>query len=525
MAPTPRQPASPEAQAAKLRGILESAVTAIITIDDRGLIESINLATERLFGYGPAELAGQNVKVLMPEPYKAEHDGYVTNYLGTGVKKIIGIGREVSGRRKDGTTFPLHLSVSEFSADGRRYFTGMIHDLSDRRHVEEALRESERRLAQAQKMEAVGQLTGGIAHDFNNLLLVITGNHELLELQLDRDEQKVLLKEAQEAAMLGSKLTDQLLTFARRRHMDAQVIQINDQLVGITDMLRRTLGEHVMLSTSLARNVWATRADTGQFQSAIVNMAVNARDAMPQGGKLVIETRNIALDADHADFHPELEPGQYAQLSISDTGSGMAPDVRDRVFEPFFTTKEKGRGTGLGLAMVYGFVKQSGGHVTIYSEVGHGTTFNLYFPRVDGIAPRQSARDKGTTDPEARETILIVEDDERVRQLTITRLKLIGYQVLEASDGPKALDLLTKGHPVDLVFTDLVMPGGMSGREVAARARQLRPGIKVLLTSGYAEELVHGDSLERERLKVLRKPYHQADLVTALREILATSAV
>ena len=284
-------------------GILESAVTAIITIDDRGLIESINPATERLFGYGAAELIGQNVKVLMPEPYKAEHDGYIANYLATGVKKIIGIGREVSGRRKDGTTFPLHLSVSEFSADGRRYFTGMIHDLSDRKHVEEALRESERRLAQAQKMEAVGQLTGGIAHDFNNLLLVITGNHELLELQLDREEQKVLLKEAQDAAILGSKLTDQLLTFARRRHMDAQVIQLNDQVVGITDMLRRTLGEHVMLSTSLARNVWATRADPGQFQSAIVNLAVNARDAMLQGGKLVIETRNIVLDADHADFH------------------------------------------------------------------------------------------------------------------------------------------------------------------------------------------------------------------------------
>ena len=524
MTQTARQPASPEAQAAKLRGILESAVTAIITIDDGGLIESTNPATERLFGYGAAELVGQNVKLLMPEPYKAEHDGYITNYLGTGVKKIIGIGREVSGRRKDGTTFPLHLSVSQFSADGRRYFTGMIHDLSDRKHVEEALRESERRLAQAQKMEAVGQLTGGIAHDFNNLLLVITGNLELLDLQLTGDEQKVLLKEAQDAAMLGSKLTDQLLTFARRRHMDAQVIQLNDQVVGITDMLRRTLGEQVMLSTSLARNVWPTRADPGQFQSAIVNMAVNARDAMAQGGKLVIETRNIVLDADHADFHLELKPGQYVQLSISDTGSGMAPDVRDRVFEPFFTTKEKGRGTGLGLAMVYGFVKQSGGHITIYSELGHGTTFNLYFPRVDGIALQRSVKDKGTTDPEARETVLVVEDDQRVRQLTITRLKLIGYQVLEASDGPKALDLLTKGHPVDLVFTDLVMPGGMSGREVAARARQLRPGIKVLLTSGYAEELVHGDDLEREQLKLLRKPYHQADLVSALRDVLTKSA-
>jgi PAS domain S-box-containing protein len=524
MPQTPRQPASSEAQAAKLRGILESAVTAIITIDDRGLIESINPATERLFGYSAAELIGQNVKVLMPEPYKAEHDGYIANYLATSVKKIIGIGREVSGRRKDGTTFPLHLSVSEFSAEGRRYFTGMIHDLSDRKHVEEALRESERRLAQAQKMEAVGQLTGGIAHDFNNLLLVITGNLELLELQLERDEQKSLLKEAQDAAILGSKLTDQLLTFARRRHMDAQVIQLNDQVVGITDMLRRTLGEHVMLSTSLTRSVWAIRADPGQFQSAIVNMAVNARDAMPQGGKLVIETRNIVLDADHADFHPELKPGEYVQLSISDTGSGMPPEVRDRVFEPFFTTKEKGRGTGLGLAMVYGFVKQTGGHVTIYSEVGHGTTFNLYFPRFDGVTSETSTRTKGTTDPAARETILVVEDDERVRQLTITRLKLIGYQVLEASDGPKALDILSQGHPVDLVFTDLIMPGGMSGRDVVMRARQLKPGIKVLLTSGYAEELVHGDDLEREQLKVLRKPYRQAELVAALREVLAAGS-
>jgi PAS domain S-box-containing protein len=514
------QSASHEAQAAKLRGILESAVTAIITIDDRGLVESINPATERLFGYNAAELIGQNVKVLMPEPYKAEHDGYIANYLQTAVRKIIGIGREVSGRRKNGTTFPLHLSVSEFSANGRRYFTGMIHDLSDRKHVEEALRESERRLAQAQKMEAVGQLTGGIAHDFNNLLTVITGNLELLDQQLDRSEHKVLIKEAHDAAILGSKLTDQLLTFARRRHMDAQVIPLNDHVIGTTDMLRRTLGEDVMLSTSLARNVWSIRADPGQFQSAIINMAVNARDAMPQGGKLVVETRNIVLDSDHADFHPELKPGEYVQFSISDTGAGMPPDVRDRVFEPFFTTKEKGRGTGLGLAMVYGFVKQSGGHITIYSEVGHGTTFNLYFPRADGATAVVPAKTKRASDPEASETILVVEDDERVRRLTITRLKLIGYQVLEASDGPQALDILTRGHPVDLVFTDLIMPGGMSGREVAVRARKLKPGIKVLLTSGYAEELVHGEDLERERLRVLGKPYRQADLVSALREVL-----
>ncbi len=374
-------------------------------------------------------------------------------------------------------------------------------------------------------MEAVGQLTGGIAHDFNNLLLVIAGNLELLEPRLDNEESRELLKEAQDAAGLGSKLTDQLLTFARRRHMDAHVIQLNDLVVGITDMLRRTLGEHITLSTSLARDVWSTRADPGQFQSAIVNMAVNARDAMPQGGKLVVETRNIELDSDHADDQSELQPGQYVQLSISDTGAGMAPEIRDRVFEPFFTTKEKGRGTGLGLAMVYGFVKQSGGHVTIYSEPGLGTTINLYFPRSDAPSG-QAPPAKGTASPhvEVRETVLVVEDDSRVRQLTIKRLKLIGYQVLEASDGPAALEILKRGDAVDLVFTDLIMPGGLSGREVAMRARELRPEVKVLLTSGYAEELVHGDDLQRERLKVLRKPYQQADLVAALRDVLGDRA-
>jgi PAS domain S-box-containing protein len=521
---TSQRAPSAEAQAAKLKGILESAVTAIITIDDRGRIESVNPATERLFGYSGPELIDHNVKILMPEPYRAEHDGYIANYISTGVKKIIGIGREVSGRRKDGTIFPLHLSVSEFEADGRRYFTGMIHDISDRKHVEEALRESERRLAQSQKMEAVGQLTGGIAHDFNNLLLVITGNLELLEPRLNGDE-KELLKEAQDAAALGSKLTDQLLSFARRRHMDTHVIRLNDLVVSITDMLRRTLGEHITLSTALAREIWPTRVDPGQFQSAVVNMAVNARDAMPEGGKLVVETRNIVLDVDHTEFNPELKPGEYVQLSICDTGEGMPPEVRDRVFEPFFTTKEKGRGTGLGLAMVYGFVKQSGGHVTIYSEVGHGTTINLYFPRADVASVGPSAEKTiGRIDSRARETILVVEDDERIRHLTSRRLKLIGYQVLEASDGPAALDILRHGAPVDLVFTDLIMPGGLSGREVAIHARQLKPGIKVLLTSGYAEELVHGEELQRSQLKVLRKPYQQADLVAALREVLGSNA-
>jgi PAS domain S-box-containing protein len=509
------------AQAAKLQGILQSAVTAIITIDDQGLIENINPATERLFGYSAEELVGRNVKLLMPEPYRGEHGRYIESYLNTGTKKIIGIGREVSGRRKDGSTFPLHLAVSAFEADGHRYFTGIIHDLSDRQQVEEALRESERRLAQSQKMEAVGQLTGGIAHDFNNLLLVITGNLELLEAQLDRDDLKTFVKEAQDAAMLGARLTDQLLTFARRRHLEAHNIRLNDLVVGISEMLRRTLGEHVSLSTSLTRNLWETRADAAQVQSALVNLAVNARDAMPKGGRLIVETRNVELERQEGGADAEVKAGEYVLLSLSDTGTGMPREVRDRAFEPFFTTKEPGRGTGLGLAMVYGFVKQTGGHVTIYSEVGHGTTVNLYLPRAASCASEQQAdRPKSGADLHAREAILVVEDDERVRRLAVTRLKGMGYQVLEAANGPEALTILARDDRIDLLFTDLVMPGGLSGREVAGKAKELRPGIKVLLTSGYAEELVQGEELQREQVKVLRKPYRQADLVMALRDIL-----
>ena len=290
-------------QARKLQAMLESAVDAIITIDGGGIITTVNPAAARLFGYPQDAFIGRNVHFLMPEPYHSAHDGYIANYRSTGARKIIGIGREVTGQRSDGSTFPMHLAVSEFEMDGRVHFTGIIHDLSGQKATEQALR-------QAQKMEAMGQLTGGIAHDFNNLLLVISGNLELLEPHLTRDASRELLKEAQNAAELGSRLTDHLLTFARRRHLDPQIIQLNDLVVGITDMLRRTLGEHITLSTSLARDVWPTRADPDQFQSAIVNMAVNSRDAMPRGGKLVVETRNIAVGSDHKDFQSELKPGE-----------------------------------------------------------------------------------------------------------------------------------------------------------------------------------------------------------------------
>jgi PAS domain S-box-containing protein len=508
-----------QAELSKLEAILNSAVTAIITIDTNGLIESVNPATERMFGYKASDLFGQNVSMLMPEPYRGEHDGYLANYLSTGKKKIIGIGREVLGKRKDGTVFPIDLAVSEFVSEGKPHFSGIISDISDRKRVEEALLESERRLAQAQRLETVGQLTGGIAHDFNNLLTVIIGNLELIDMRIADGELKAMLGEAQEAADLGAKLTERLLAFARRSHLEPHVIQINELILNVTSLLRRTLGEQISLSTVLSHDLWSTRIDPTQIESAILNLAINSRDAMPKGGKLVVETRNVRIDASMTESDPDLVPGDYVQISISDTGAGMTPDVKDRAFEPFFTTKARGHGTGLGLSMVYGFAKQSGGQVTIYSEVGQGTTINIYLPRAaDGAEPTIDTDAEPEAKLEASETILVVEDDERVRNLTVNRLKDLGYRVHAAADGATALRMLESGLAVDLVFSDLVMPGGLTGHDVARRAKELNASIRVLLTSGYAEDLARSEDLGDIRL--LRKPYRLGDLRTALDEAL-----
>jgi PAS domain S-box-containing protein len=508
-------------EASKLEAILNSAVAAIVTIDAKGVIDSVNPATERIFGYPAAELIGQNVRMLMPEPFHSEHDAYLANYLSTGRRKIIGIGREVIGRRKDGTTFPIDLAVSEFVADGVRYFSGIITDLSDRKRVEEALLESERKLAQAQRLEAVGQLTGGIAHDFNNLLTVITGNLELIEMRNRDDALSKMLRDAQDAADLGAKLTSRLLAFARRSHLEPEILGLNDLVLNVTSMLRRTLGEHISLSTVLAPDLWPVKADPTQAESSLVNLAINARDAMPKGGKLVVETRNAQMEEIRSGKDVELARGDYVRISVADTGTGMPADVRDRAFEPFFTTKTRGHGTGLGLSMVYGFAKQSGGHVTISSEVDRGTTINIYLPRAGRGAPAGEAPSEPETVPRANKVVLVVEDDDAVRNLTVTRLKTLGYEIHEAPDGTAAVALLESGLKIDLLFSDLVMPGGLSGYDVATRARKIDPSIRVLLTSGYAEDLVRFQNLGD--LKLLRKPYRLADLRKALETALSDS--
>jgi PAS domain S-box-containing protein len=623
-----------------MRAAFASAVNATIIIDADGMIRQANPATETLFGYPVADLAGRNISVLMPEPYHSAHDAYLQNYLSTGQKKIIGIGREVQGRRRDGSTFPMHLSVGEFEADGRRYFVGTITDISARAAAEAesarqktffeaifdhcpdamiicdhentitlcnpvalrifentgraligaplrsicageadyrqisgapasrstdqiisflrssgsrfpgiaatapianpegtnfgyltVIRDMTREIAQeqalrkVQRMEALGQLTGGIAHDFNNLLTIITGNHELLEFEIADDYQRDLLKRANDAAMMGARLTDRLLTFARRRSLDAVIVNLNELLLGMMDLLRRTLGEMVTLSSSLAPDLWPVRSDVSEIENAVLNLAINARDAMPSGGRLMLETRNVQVESGDQASEIGLSPGSYVRLSVSDTGHGMSQETLARVFEPFFTTKSGGKGTGLGLSVIYGFAKQSGGEVTIYSETGRGTTVNLYLPRAD--SDESERRSEGRPDVTellgAGETILVVEDQPPVREVTMRRIEQLGYRVLEAESAVAAVEMLKGGVAVDLVFSDVVMPGGMTGFDLVAWVRDNRPDLPVVLTSGFAQEAAQSTSVSMEEMTILRKPYGRDELAVTLRAALTAS--
>ena len=385
----------------------------------------------------------------------------------------------------------------------------------------EDIGELNERLRQSQRLEAIGQLTGGVAHDFNNLLTVVMGNAELLtELNRDDARQRVLAEMITTAAQRGADLTQRLLAFARKQALAPKVVDLNALLAGLDPMLRRTLGEDIEIEMVRAAGLWPAQVDPGQLENALLNLCLNARDAMQGGGRLTLETANARLDADYAERHAEVVPGQYAMVAVTDTGGGISPADLKRVFEPFFTTKEKGKGTGLGLAMVYGFVKQSAGHVSIYSEQGQGTTVRLYLPRAtaaDGPAP--DAPGEGLPKG-GRGIILLVEDDDSVRQYAATQLRFFGYTVIEAADGPSALAVIGQGGDIDLLFTDVVMPGGMNGRVLADAARQLRPGLRVLYTSGYTENaIVHHGRLD-EGARLLAKPYRRRELDRAVREAL-----
>ncbi|MAU59435.1 MAG: hypothetical protein CMI62_01755 [Parvibaculum sp.] len=384
-----------------------------------------------------------------------------------------------------------------------------------------AQRAAEENLRQSQKIESLGQLTGGIAHDFNNLLTVILGNGEMLE----RDEtinprSRQLAQTVVTAAERGADLTKRLLAFARRQPLEPKVIDVNKLIHGIEGLLRRTLNEDIDLEIAGAGGLWRAEIDPGQLEAALVNLAVNARDAMPDGGRLTIETSNATLDDSYADAHSDVTPGQYVMVSVTDTGSGMSKETLERAFEPFFTTKGAGRGSGLGLSMVFGFVKQSGGHAKIYSELGEGTCVKIYLPRSQ--AESDAAYQPGPERPESTGTehVLVVEDDELVRQNVLRQLADLGYRVTGAENGVKALDILKSDASIDLLFTDVVMPGGMNGRQLAEAAVKFRPSLKVLFTSGYTENaIVHQGRLDRG-VQLLSKPYRREELAAKIRKVM-----
>jgi two-component system, cell cycle sensor histidine kinase and response regulator CckA len=401
--------------------------------------------------------------------------------------------------------------------EGKARSMATARDVTAQRQAEEQLRHS-------QKMESVGHLTGGMAHDFNNLLTVILGNLDIASARTEGDTRR-MIRNALQAAELGATLIQRLLAFSRRQALAPQPLDANALVSGLEDLLRRTLGEHIEIDLRLNAELWPMLADKGQVESALLNLAVNARDAMPRGGKLTIETLNAHLDEAYAARNSDVRPGDYVMLAVTDTGSGMTPEVLERAMEPFFTTKEVGKGSGLGLSMIYGFAKQSQGHMKIYSEAGHGTTVRLYLPRPATDMPAAATVKPAILDLAPRgETILTVEDDAGVRNLAISQLTGLGYKVIEAANGPQALKILDSDQKIDLLFTDVVMPGGMTGKTLAGLAKAKRPGLKVLFTSGYTENtIVHHGRLDAG-VHFLAKPYKLESLARKIREALADEA-
>jgi PAS domain S-box-containing protein len=401
----------------------------------------------------------------------------------------------------------------------------VARDITAERDASDALAAAEEALRQSQKMETVGQLTGGVAHDFNNLLQIVTGNLDILQRNLPVDASRLI--RAAGAAMHGAQraavLTQRLLAFSRRQPLAPRRIDPNRLIAGTSDLLHRSLGETVEMEIVQGARIWAVEVDANQLENALLNLAINARDAMPQGGKLTIETANTHLDSHYAARDAEVRPGQYVLVSISDTGTGMDAGTAARAFEPFFTTKEVGRGTGLGLSMVYGFIKQSGGHVRIYSERGHGTTVKIYLPRVLGDADEVQTQVADDVVPQGSrdETILVCEDDENVRAYTVEVLRELGYRVIEAGDGPAALAALdAEPGRIDLLFTDVVLPREMTGAVLAAEAQAKRPGLRVLFTTGYARNaIVHHGRLD-PGVQLLPKPFTYTDLAAKVRDVL-----
>jgi len=533
------------------RALLETAPDAIVVVGADGRIILANSQTEKLFGYSRDELMGQPIEVLVPDRARTGHEARRDRYVAHPGVRPMGSGLDLTARRKDGSEVPVEVSLSPLRTDEGVLVSAAIRDITERREVQRALHQArdelearvrertaeleaanralqsemadrdkaERALHQAQKMEAVGQLTGGLAHDFNNLLTVVMGNLQLLGIRHRGDPcSEELIQGALAAARRGADLNRTLLAFSRKQRLAPVPVDFNEMTEAMERMLRSTLGEQVSIVVVRAEDLPRAMADPAQLETALLNLAVNARDAMPGGGTLTIETGTAQFDEHAAALEGDVKPGRYVLLAVSDTGHGMPPEVAARAFEPFFTTKETGKGSGLGLAMVYGFVKQSGGHVKIYSVPGMGTTVKLFLPMID--APGEAVAGdpcRSAAQPKGRETVLVVEDEAFVRQLARRVLGSLGYRVVEAHDGKSALAALDEHPEAALLFTDVVLPGGMNGPDIARAALKKRPDLKVLYTSGYTGNAIQQLEALETPVRLLSKPYAIEDLAQMVR--------
>jgi PAS domain S-box-containing protein len=505
--------------------LLVQSVTdyAIYMLDARGHVASWNSGAQRIKGYAPEEIIGRHFSDFYTEADRAA--GLPRIGLETATRN----GRwEHEGQRvrKDGTAFWAHVVIDAIRDDAGKLlgFAKVTRDITERREAEAALQAAQATMIRSQKLEAIGQLTGGVAHDFNNLLQVISGNLQLLSKDIAGNARaEMRVQSALAGVARGSKLASQLLAFARRQPLEPRVVNAGRLIKNMDEMLRRALGGEIEVETVVAGGLWNSLVDPDQLENAVLNLAINARDAMNGEGRLTIEASNAFLDDEYVRQHDELSAGQYVMIAVTDTGTGIPPDILERVYEPFFTTKAEDKGTGLGLAMVYGFLKQSGGHVKIYSEVGAGTTVKLYFPREmageDTLVGVPSSEVQG-----GEETVLVVEDDDEVREVAVSMLTEFGYRVVKARDAASALVVVDSGIPIDLIFTDVMMPGSLRSPDLARKAKERLPNIAVLFTSGYTQNaIVHGGRLD-PGVELLAKPYTREALARKIRHVLANQA-
>ena len=493
---------------------------AIYMLDPTGRITNWNVGGERIKGYPASEIIGQHFSTFYTEEDRAH--GEPARTLGTAARegRFEGEGWRV---RKDGTRFWASVVVDRILDDKGKLigFAKVTRDMTEKKQAQEELEQTRAVLAQSQKMEAIGQLTGGVAHDFNNLLTVITNTLDLLSGRLhDEAQKRRLIDSAQRAAQRGAKLTQQLLAFSRRQPLRPHIHDVNSLIGEFEAVLRRACPEPCGFELSLSPAPLAANIDAPQFETALLNLVLNSRDAMPNGGALRIATGLDTIDARRARAMSDIAPGDYVTVAVSDTGEGMLDSVLARAFEPFFTTKEVGKGSGLGLSQVYGFVAQSGGHVAISSTPGSGSTVTLYLPATEP-PDRQMKREGGASRNRAVGRVLVVEDDPEVLEVTVESLRTIGYEVLTAADAPSALAVLQRDPEIDILFSDVVMPRGMNGVELARHALRLRPGLRVLLASGYPMAALSGSQgiAERDEFPFLSKPYRGSELAEALRAL------